>query len=79
MSDSRFTEPEIRTLDDLMLRLLASARARGPGRYPVCPVCGQPMTVVHAGEEASAVLRCDSCGTRLEDAETNGSALQLVA
>jgi hypothetical protein len=77
MSNSGFTD--VTTLDDLVVSLFAVARSRGPGRYPTCPVCGQPMTVVEVAEERSPVLRCDACGTRLEDAEPQSSALQLVA
>ena len=77
MSNSGFTD--VTTLDDLVLSLFEAARSRGPGRYPTCPVCGQPMTVVEGAEEGSPVLRCDACGTRLEDAEPQSSALQLVA
>ena len=77
MSNSGVTD--LPTLDDMVLSLLAAARSRGPGRYPTCPVCGQPMTVVEGTEDGSPVLRCDACGTRLEDAEPQPSALQLVA
>jgi hypothetical protein len=33
------------TLEDLLLRVLADTHKRGPGRYPICPVCDQPMAV----------------------------------
>ena len=80
MSDSTITKgPDGPTLDDVLMAALAQARSRGPGRYPSCPVCGQSMAVVDAGEGSSPVLRCDGCGARLEDASSNGPTLRLVA
>jgi hypothetical protein len=79
MNDRRVNERGVQTLDDVLTEALADARSRGPGRFPRCPVCGQPMAVVDAGEDASPVLRCDGCGARLEDAPADGPTLRLVA
>ena len=79
MSDRSNNGGGVRTLDDVLTEALADARSRGPGRFPRCPVCGQAMAVVNAGEDASPVLRCDSCGARLEDAPADGPTLRLVA
>jgi len=80
MSERHVNGSREQTLDEVVLELLAAARARGPGRYPICPVCGTPMAVVEAGEgEPPEVLRCDGCGARLEEAPADDLSLRLVA
>jgi hypothetical protein len=63
------------TLEDLLLRLLADTHKRGPGRYPICPVCDQPMAV----EVEVDLLRCPSCHSSLADALDDERRLLLVA
>jgi hypothetical protein len=67
------------TLNEVLLELLAAAATRGPGRYPRCPVCECPMAVVELHGDSGPVLRCDACGSRLEDADADGPGLRLVA
>jgi tRNA(Ile2) C34 agmatinyltransferase TiaS len=79
MSTERVNGGQGPTLNEVLVELLAAVESRGPGRYPRCPVCGSPMAVVEPGGETGPVLRCDTCGARLEDAEADGVALRLVA
>jgi tRNA(Ile2) C34 agmatinyltransferase TiaS len=79
MSEGHVNGSKEHTLDEVLMELLAAARSRGPGRYPICPVCGTPMSVVEAGAELPEILRCDSCGARIEDAPADDLTLRLVA
>jgi hypothetical protein len=63
------------TLEDVILRALADAHRRGPGRYPVCPVCEQPMAV----EVEVDLLRCPACHSSLANAVDDERSLALVA
>jgi ribosomal protein S27AE len=56
-----FGDGDERTLDDVVVGALYDA-SRGDG--VACPVCGVPSFA----PEASDVLECGSCGTRLEAA-----------
>jgi hypothetical protein len=80
MSERHVNGSHEQTLDEVVMELLAAARTRGPGRYPICPVCSTPMAVVEAGEgDVPVNLRCDGCGARLEDAPAGDLPLRLVA
>jgi len=63
------------TLEELILRVLADTHKRGPGRYPVCPVCDQPMAVAVDVD----LLRCPSCHSSLANALDDERSLALVA
>ena len=63
------------TLEELILRVLADTHKRGPGRYPVCPVCNQPMAV----DIDVDLVRCPSCHSSLADALDDERSLALVA
>jgi len=64
-----------RTLDQVLMQVVADARNRGPGRYPCCPVCTQPMAV----EVEVDLLRCTACHTSFGDPVVAAQRLQLVA
>ena len=56
-----FGDGDERTLDDLVVGALSDA-SRGDG--VACPVCGVPSFSL----EGADLLKCGSCGTRLEPA-----------